>query len=338
MADLTLTLLGLDRISASIGLALKRYMSKKGKHTFTIIGFDDVNDHVKQAKKMNALDKHEARLSNAVKDADLIVMGTSYEETETVYRNMRADLRDGVVILDASPLKQPSLAWATKYLSPQQHVIGITPILNPNYIFDNRNGIEFAEEDLFDTSTILITPSASSAKAAVDLAFNFSAILGSKPRFLDPLEHDTLLAQTSQLPRLLGTLFFYHMTQHGSWDDMQWLTNPEFGALTRPLFDIHPDALRDEFLNNKAVLGRVLDDYLQTLVQFRQALQEDEPSVVEAVLVQTSERYETWINRRYRADWDEVATTTDPKLGNTMLQGILGGALADKITGRDKDE
>lgn len=337
MAELSIALLGLNRTTTSIGLALKRYMKKGGKHKFNIVGFDYVSDNGKKAKKIGAIDNSEGRVHNAVNDADIVVVGVSYEETEMTYRNMRNDLRDGVVILDTSPLKKPSLNWAKQYLTSGLHMIGMTPILNPNYLFDTKETVEDAEEDLFDDSAILLTPSASAVKEAVDLAFNFATILGSKPRFLDPFEHDTLLAQTVQLPRVLGTMLFYNLAQQSSWDDTKWLTNPDFGALTRPLYDIHPDALRDEFFQNREVLGRMLDGYIATLSQFREALRDDKPDTVEAVLVDAAKIYEDWINSRHRADWDAASRGAEPKVGNTLLQGMLGGAIADRIMG-NKDE
>lgn len=337
MAELSVAILGLNRTSASMGLALKRYTKKGGKHNFKVTGYDSRADNTKQAKKMGALDNTESRITNAVKDAEIIVMNISYEETERAYKDIQSHLRDGVVILDMSPLKQPSLKWSDTYLTSEQHLVGITPILNPRYLFDSKETVEEAEEDLFDNSAVLLTPSASSVKEAVDLAFNFAAILGSKPRFLDPTEHDTLLSQTVQLPRLLGTVLFYNLAHQSNWDDLKWFTNPDFGALTRPLFDLHPDALRDEFFKNRDVLGRVVDEYIDTLTQFREALRDDDQHTIEAVTVTASETYEQWINSRYKADWDSVANGPEPK-ANNMLHGLIGGRLADKLLGSDDDK
>lgn len=337
MAELSIAILGLNRTSTSIGLALKRYNKKSKKHQFTVTGYDISGDSTKMAKKMDAVDNTEKRPHNAVKDADIVVMAVSYEETEQTYKDIRHDLRDGVVILDMSPLKQPSLEWASKLLSSEQHLIGMTAILNPAYLFSTKEIVEEAEEDLFDNSAILLTPSTSSAKEAIDLAFNFASILGSKPRFLDPLEHDTLLAQTVQLPRLLGTVLFYNLAGKANWEDLKWLTNPAFGALTRPLYDSHPDALRDEFFNNREELARTVDSYIDTLTEFRDALREDDNHAIEAATVNAAEIYENWINSRYKADWD-VEQSSPVNRGTGMLQGLIGGKLADKLMGKDDDK
>lgn len=337
MAELSVAILGLNRSTTSIGLSLNRYMKKGGKHKFVVTAYDSNPDSTKQVKKMSAVSKTENRAANAVKDADIVVMGVSYEETQEVYRDIVHDLRDGVLILDMSPLKQPSLEWAEKYLSPEHHLIGMTAILNPMYLFNTKELVTEAEEDLFDNSAILLTPSASSVKEAVDLAFNFASILGSKPRFLDPLEHDTMLAQTVQLPRLLGTALFYDLAKQANWEDLKWLTNADFGALTRPLYDTHPDALRDEFYGNREVLARTIDGYIETLSQFRDALREDDKYAIEAATVNAAEIYESWINSRYKADWD-VVQSPDVSPETNMLSSIFGGKIAEKIMGKDEDK
>jgi prephenate dehydrogenase len=337
MATLSVALLGLNRMSASIGLALHRYIKKGGKHQFQITGYDFSADNEKQAKKMGAIDRSEHQVSNAAAETDLLIINVSYEEVEKTYRNIARDLRPGVVILDMSPLKEPSLQWAKQYLGEEHHLIGFTPIVNPRYLFRSQQNIEEAEEDMFDDSAILLTPSASCAKEAVDLAFNFAAILGSKPRFLDPIEHDTLLAQTVQMPRLLGIILFYDLMKQDNWNDLKWFTNPDFGVLTRPLFDHHPDALRDEFMNNNQAIARGLDRLINSLQQYRDALQSSDKNAVEGVIVDAAKEYESWVNSRYRADWDTVNQPGDPK-GSTFMHGLLGGALADKLMGRNDDD
>lgn len=337
MATLSIALIGLNRVSTSIGLSLKRYMAKGGKHKFNIVGYDVNSDNEKAAKKMGAVDATERRLPAALMDKDLVLLAVSYEELEDTYRYMAKDLRDGAVVLDLAPLKAPSLKWEKEYLNDEQHVVGITPIVNPNYIFNPKDTIEEAVEDLFDDSAILLTPSPSCPREAVDLAFNFAQIVGSKPRFLDPFEHDTLLAQTDQLPRLLGALFFFHMATQENWDDLRWFTNPTFGAFTRPLFDIHPDSMRDEFNRNSETLARGLTDLIDTLTQFRDALVEKNDKGVEATVVHAAEAYETWVNSRFRADWDSAADLPKSK-GSSIMHTLLGGAIADKISGEEQDD
>jgi prephenate dehydrogenase len=332
---LSVGILGLNRIGTSIGLALRRYVADGGRYNFEIVGYDRSADAAKGAVKAEAIDRSESKPFQVVADKDIVIMALSYDEVRETYQRIATDLKDGVVILDASPLKQPSFDWAKQYLSKEQHVVGISPILNPRYLLDNSQDSDDAAADLFDNSTILITPSVSSIKEAVDLAFNFCTILGSKPRFLDPVEHDALLTFTEGLPKLLGAVLFASLMGKNNWHDLMWLTNPSFGVLTRPLKDQHPDALRDEFLGNRDALVRALDDMVAALQTWRNVIATGDEESIEAALVTASEEYEKWINRRYRADWDERAS---PKIDptNTMLGGLLGQGITKRIFGGKK--
>ena len=338
MASLSIAILGLGRTGTSMGLALRRYMKKGGKHDFEIIGYDVSSHNEKLAQKSEAVDKIEKRLYRAVEDRDLVVMALPYDEVEDSYRKMADSLKAGCVVLDASPLKQPSLNWAKQYFGEEQHMVGITPILNPRYLFDARDTIENAEEDLFDDSTILLSPAASCIKEAVDLAFNFCAVLGSKPRFLDPLEHDAMLGFTEGLPSILGVSVFYYLMGQSNWDDIQWFTNPHFGVLTRPLNDSHPDALREEWMNNRDVLTRALDGMISTLQEVRGVLADGDKNAIDALAENASSQYEQWINHRYNADWDEASKPPKYDRNNSLLGSMFGSGLMKRLNNNDDDD
>ncbi|MGB1285451.1 MAG: prephenate dehydrogenase [Aggregatilineales bacterium] len=338
MANLSVAILGLGRIGTSAGLALRRYMKKGGKHTFEIVGHDISSHNEKQAKKLGAVDDIESKLHRAVADCDLVLLTMPYEDLEKNYQQMADSIRDGCVVLDASPIKHPSLDIAKKYLSSEQHMVGITPIFNPRYLFDAKETIEQAEEDLFDNSAILLTPAASCSKAAVDLAFNFCVVLGSKPRFLDPHEHDAMLGYTEGLPSLMGVSLFYYLMHQDNWQDLQWFTNPNFGVLTRPLNDRHPDDLRDEWMQNRDVLGRALDGMIETLQGVRGLLADGDKSAIEDFADNASQQYEQWINHRYNADWDNASKAPKYDSSYSLLGSMFGNNMAKRIRGEKDDD
>jgi len=337
MAALTVSLIGLNRTSASIGLALKRYMTKGGKNRFEIIGHDYDTANEKDAHKMGAIDRSDHDLARAVESADLVVLALSYEDVRESFRQLAGVMRPGVVVLDASPLKQPSLKWAGEFFSDEQHLVGISPIINPRYLFKQDESLNEASEDLFDDSAILLTPAVQCAQDAIDLAFSFCTILGSKPRFLDPQEHDAMLAMTDGLPRLLSVALFQTLVLNRTWGDIQWFTNPDFGALTYPLYNTHPDALRDEFVLNRDALARGLDQIIATLSQYRELLADNDAAAIEAALVTTSQEYEVWLNRRHKANWDEAAKLPKVDASQTLVGSLFGSAIAKRLQ-RNRDE
>jgi len=338
MAQLSVAIIGLGRIGTSFGLSLKRHTREENKYSFDIVGFDISPDNAKHAQKMGAVDSTVPRAKDVVEDKDIVIIAISYDEVENMLKQIAPALRVGAVVLDASPLKQPSIQWAEEYFGEDNHLIGITPLVNPKYIFKPQDDTQMARDDMFDESSIILSPASSAIKEAVDLAFNLCTLIGSRPRFLDPSEHDVMLTQTVGLPRLIGFASFYHLMTQDNWHDMQWFTNPEWGVLTLPLRDVHPDALRDEWMNNPDILTRSIDGMIETLQQVRELLQDDDKRNLETTLVSTAEQYEKWLNHRYKADWDDYEPLK-VDASHTLMGSIFGGAIAKRLRGdRDDDK
>ena len=335
MAKLTVAILGLDRLGMSIALRLRAYVKKGGKHEFELIGYDNRDDFEKPARKLKALDKVERKPYAAVASADLVIMNLPYDELRAAYELIAADLREGVVLLDTAVIKQPSEQWAERALSGEQHWIGFTAVANAEYLLDHRLGPEHASDDYFHESTIYLTPSITSMKEAIDLAVNFSVILGGKPAFLDPAEHDSLTAITEQMPQLLSVAAYAAAIRHSAWGDAKRLTNAPFGVQTRYLFTHHPDGLRDEWMANRERLGRAIDELVDVLRDVRERLAENDEAAVEAFLMAASDDYQDWINRRHKGDWDEHASQR-VQLDNSIASSLFGGAISKRLFG-DKD-
>jgi prephenate dehydrogenase len=332
MTTLALGILGLDRMSTSVGLALKRY-GKTGKYQFEIAGYDTRSANEKSAQKEGAIDRIEKTPEATVRDKHIVIMNLPYEDTRNAYRKIASHLREGVVILDASPLKTPSYEWGQQYLQGDFHIVGITPMINPRYLHESDTQASVASEDYFDNATFLITPAPEALEEAIDLAYNFGQLLGSKPRFIDPHDHDNLLAQTEQLPRILGLALYYNLMRSEGWSDMQWFTNHNFGVLTRFLKDEHPDGLRDEMMGNREVLALVLDKMIATLQEMRGLLRQNDRDGLEATLVSVAQSYEEWLNTRHRNDWDKGAQL--PTVPNNGFMGMMfGDKLANRLKGK----
>lgn len=336
MATVSIAILGLGRIGASMGLALKRYNTRKdAQHHFEVTCADMRPGVREDAQKIGVAEKIERDLFRASQGKDIVVIALPYADVLTAYKTIGKELRAGAVVLDASPLKQPSLEWAVKHLPKEVHMVGITPILNPAYLFDGLDDTLHAKADLFDNGNMLLMPTATCIKDAVELAADFSSLLGSSPHFFDPAEHDSLVALTEGLPALMGVASFYAISKNQGWHDAQRLTNPPFGRVTRPLFDTHPDDLRDIWLNNRESLVRGLDELMSALKSFRDALARNDQSALEAALINSSETYSQWINRRHNSRWE--SDTNDESqgisLGNMVMGGLMGNFLAKRFQG-----
>jgi prephenate dehydrogenase len=340
MATVTVAILGLGRIGSSVGLALKRYnASKEAQHTFEMTLADTRGGAREDAQKIGLTGKIERDAFNAAVDKDIVVLALPYADVQAAYRGIGREVRPGAVILDASPLKQPSLKWAETHLHGEAHLVGITPILNPQYLFDGMDDTAHAAADLFDKGNMLLMPSASCSKEAVELASDFSTLLGTKPLFVDPAEHDSLMAATEGLPMLIGLAAFYMMLKNQGWTDIQRFTNPNFGRLTHHLHDNHPDDIRDVLLNNRENVIRQIDEFSASLQSFRALLAQEDRRAVESAAIEASDAYDAWINRRYNAKWDtDKAGVKNPSLGGMVMTGLMGTFFTKRVMGDKKED
>ncbi|MBC7871545.1 MAG: prephenate dehydrogenase [Chitinophagaceae bacterium] len=335
MADVAVAILGLARTGVSMGLALKRHNQKGGAHTFKVTGYDTASPRMKTAQKMDAVDETVAQSENAVKGKDIVVIATPYGETKNTYDYIASSLRAGVVILDATPLNQKALEWGKQYLPSGAHQVCIRPIVNPKYLFEGLDEPERATDDFFDNGSMMLMPSVTCAKEAVELAADFARILGARPHYLDPAEHDGLAAGMEGLPSLLGAAYFYMMSQNAGWMDAQRLTNPSFGMLTHVLMDTHPDDLRDLWINSSTDLLRYTDEMIATLRNFRNLIASKDQSALEAAVEESSKEFETWVNRRHNNRWqdDEKLESKSPGIGD-----VVGGMFGNFMPGRRKKD
>lgn len=337
MGKISVTVVGLGRIGASVGLALQRYNQRSdARHEFDVIGVDERPSMARDAEKIGAVHKLSRNLYDAVRDRDIIVLAQPYAEVRHTYQGIGRDVRAGGVVMDFSPLKQPSVAWASEYLPDETHMIGMTPIVNPAYLYDGLDETNFARADFFDRGTMMLMPSPFCIREAVELASDFSTLLGMKPHFMDIAEHDSLVAATDSLPGMLGVVAFYMLSQNAGWSDIQRLTNPAFGQLTHHLFDTHPDDLRDLWLNNRESLLHYTDGMIQALESFRSALATNDRGAVEALLSTSADSYSAWVNRRHNNKWDEREVPSEvPSTGQSIMSTLMGGFLANRIGGKD---
>lgn len=339
MADVSVAILGLGRIGASVALALKRHSQGGGQHKFNVIGYDSSADNVKNAQNLKAVDKVENRPENAVKGCDIVVVALAFGEVQMAYQIMARSLRAGAVIIDMSPLKVPSAKWASEYLPDEVHVVGMSAVVNPKYLFDGTDETKRATADYFDKGTMMVMPGVKCIQEAIRLASDFATILGSKPHFYDPAEHDALVASTEKLPALLGAAYFHYISRSSGWGDIQRLSNPAFGMLTHHLFDTHPDDLRDLWLDDSANLLRHLDEVIASLGELRAVIAKGDGDGLGTALEDAAREYELWVNRRHNNRWqtDEMLDTKTPTFGG-MMSTMIGGSLASKLRGKKDDD
>jgi len=335
------TLIGLDRIGASLGLALKRYQSQpNARHTFTILGSDTENEPMKTAQKLGAIDTYHRDKVKAVEGADLIFTHLPYGETEGLFARIGPALRPGAVVVDLSLLKQPALQWADEFFpknaqgAPLAYLVGITPMVAAPALYNGGIAAEDARADLFDGADILIVPDARCPAEAVQLAEDVARLVGGKPRFMDPAEHDGLIAAAEELPALLGAAVFYTLERSEGWAELQRMVNPTLALM------FHSLRTRDQadtlalLQHNRANVLHHLEALIERLRQVRATLAagtDDEE--LKAFLDIVYGGWQTWEARRTSGSWEAASAPDDLPGSFGAMGGMLFGRRLKKTDG-----
>ncbi|NLX09349.1 MAG: prephenate dehydrogenase [Chloroflexi bacterium] len=338
----TVAIIGLDRLGTSFGLALKRYQSQpKAQHSFTIIGSDPTAFPMKTAQKMGAIDNFNRAVLKAMDGADLIILNVPYGSLEDTYAVIGPELKSGAVVLDTSLLKQPAIDLAQRYFparadgQPLAYLIGTTPIINVQALYGGDLSVEGARADLFDKSDVLLTPDMKTPSEAIQLAEDIVRLIGGQPRFMDPAEHDGLIAATEELPALLGATLFYTLLQSEGWQELRRMVNPALALATQNLRYQMPDDLLPLLVQNRENLLRHLEALIGALDGVRDALAENDSDQIEAFLVLVRRTWEQWDVKRFSGKWEDSGQQPEVLPGPF---GSVSGFLSMRRKKEDEDD
>src|SRR5690606_5211466 len=161
---------GLGLIGGSIGLALGRWSQANG-NALRITGFDEDMDKQTRAKRMNAVDATEWSLTNAVSDADIVIVATPVGAMATVFEHIGPHLKPGAIVTDTGSTKADVLE-AAKVLPDSVHFVGGHPMAGKS------ESLEAADADLFTGATWVICPSLTASESAIQSVLGIVAAAG----------------------------------------------------------------------------------------------------------------------------------------------------------------
>ncbi len=318
MQTKTVAIIGLNRVGASVAMALKA-----SPLDLNIVGYDRKRSIAEEAKAtIAAFDSVEWNLVNAASQADILVLVAPLSELRETLQLVGDAVQPHTLIIDLATLKGPGVKWSQQYLK-QGHYVGATPILSARFLADGRESMDAASADLFQSSVFCIMPSAAADPQAVDTAVKFGSLLGAVPYFIDPFEYDALAQGVETLPALLAAALFGAVQQSPAWRDMLRFANVSFGVATQPLdqgTDIVQMALTD-----KAATLRWLDAIDEELKKWRRTIEQGDSDLLELTLAEVLLKRSKWLKERADNEWTEDAKTQveAPDLTEQLLGGWI---------------
>ena len=278
-------IIGLGLIGGSIGLAL-RQGKKSG---WEVVGYSRRQETVASALSLDAIERGETNLKDAVKQADFVIIATPVLTVKEIFSEIAPHLPSGCIVTDAASTKVQVVKWAEEILPPTVDFIGGHPMAGRE-----TYGIQAAEAELFRGCTYCLTSSAKASPKSIDTVTGMVKKLGAIPFFIDAQEHDNLVAGISHLPMLLSAALVSLTTKNPSWSKMSRLAASGYHDLSR-LASGNPEVNAHICLSNKEAIVDWIDKFSKELEWYRQLMAGGDKRLEQAFTEANKARQE-WLN------------------------------------------
>ncbi len=255
------TIVGLGLIGTSLGLALKQL-----KNPPRVVGTDLQYDAATKASRMKAVDKVDRILVDSVEGSEVVVIATPVSTIPSVLKLISPALSEGSVVTDTGSTKREIVRAAQETLPKTVSFVGGHPMTGKA-----TAGVDDPSASLFLNTVYCLTPTAESPESAVGKVAAMVQEIGATPYFLDPMEHDGLVAGISHLPYLVSASLMRVLATERSWREMSELAAGGFELATR-LAGQDPKIYGDMLASNGENVVRYLDRVIAELSAARAKL------------------------------------------------------------------
>jgi prephenate dehydrogenase len=325
-----ITILGLGTLGSSLGLALQRAAAQA-----EIVGHDKEPEATQAARKHNYVQRVEWNLHSACEPASLIVLAMPLGEIGATLDLIREDLQPNTLVLVLADVLAPAAQLLAEKLGTaagRGHAIVGHPIVN------GVNGPLTPRADMFDKTVFVVAAGANTEPSALELAANFVESIGAQPLFMDPIEHDGLIAGVEQLPQLLGLATVHMLAAAPGWTEARRLAGRTFAQAT----DSGRSAanLYAAMYGNRANLLARIEQFERELRAWKQWLlaeqsadtreADEDVHPLQAAIADSQSERARWETQAQLQDWTQagpaVEDTPAPGLLRQMFLGNLGGS------------
>ncbi len=323
-----LTIIGLGRIGASVGLALGQH-----KGAFQRTGHDISPEHARQARQLGCVDSISHNLPASVSQADIVLLALPLDQIEATLRHIRQDLPPGALVLDTAPTKTQVIAWAQAHLPDHCSYIGLSPVLNARYLLDHDMGPQAGRPDLFAGCQIGITAPRGTREGPFELALHLVHMLGARPLFIDPQEADGVMAALHLLPQLVSAGLQAAVSRQPGWLENRKLAGGPYARLVAALAESDtPEALGSAAAASQADMLRLLDALVAELRSARGFLDERDHAGLADWIRSAADSQIEWLKGRNADDWEVRADAWEvqPPSWWNRLGGWFGSRRKDE--------
>lgn len=277
-------LVGVGLIGGSFAMAMKR----AGAVT-SVVGVDRDGQALERAAALGVIDTAADSVTEAVKDAELVVVAVPVRAIGPVLHDVALALDPAAVVTDVGSTKGDVVQLAREELR------ALFPRFVPGHPIAGResSGVDAASADLFKGARIVLTPAAETAGDALDLVRACWEAAGGRVATLPPEDHDRIFAAVSHLPHLLSFALVSEIASRQNAAELFSFAAGGFRDFTR-IAASSPEMWRDIALQNRQALLDELDRYGARLAVFRELIEKGEGPGLERLMAEARSARHAW--------------------------------------------
>ena len=265
-----------------INSSLARVVKRKGLAT-KIAAYSRSKKTRSKIENLNIVDDLYSDASEAVREADLVVLGVPLGATKKIVSQFAPFLTSGAIITDVGSVKKSVLNSVLPLLPPDIHFVPAHPIAGTE-----KSGPESGYETLFQGHWCILTPTKNTNKEAILKVSKLWESAGMEVAEMDAQYHDLVLAITSHIPHLVaysivGTVS--ELEDHLKTEVMKYSAGG-FRDFTR-IAGSDPIMWRDIFLDNKEAVLEMLGRFIEDLTALQKSIRWEDKESLEKLFNKT---------------------------------------------------
>ena len=260
-----LVIIGVGLIGGSLALALKA-----AGQVNVVVGTGRNEDNLKQAESLGIVDEWTTDASEAVKDADVVVLAVPMGAYAVVLEAISPVLKQGAIVTDAGSTKQYALTSA-QVLPEGIHFVAAHPLAGTE-----KSGAGAAFKTLYQDHLCILTADEHTNTDALAVVQEMWQSAGAQVLKMDAKEHDELLASVSHLPHLAAFALVNAVNRQKteSFDPFAFAAGG-FRDFTR-IASSSPTMWRDIAVANRQAMLKQIENFQAELNTMKQALENDD--------------------------------------------------------------
>ena len=269
-------------MGGSLGLAAKR-----ANIADEICGYARREETRTQAIAIGAVDTVTDSISDAIKDADIVIFCLPVFTIRDFIKEFVAYFSPNCIVTDVGSTKADIMNGVIPlFKGSQSEFIGSHPIAG-----SDETGLDAATIDLYQNSMVIITPENENNPATEQL-MEFWQKIGARTSVMNAEQHDQIMAATSHLPHIIAAMLVetvlnpkHKDTKH----EIKQFCGSGFRDTTR-VAGGSEEIWHDIVKSNKSAIIKELDTFTSVLNKFQTLLENDDFEQLRTFLADNMER------------------------------------------------